>query len=193
MKRWTSWLAVVMMVVTSAAIAEEAGKKNAAKEGLKKGDPLGAFHVTKCAGAESDQVPIGENLCYRCKNGARPQVIVFTRSTDPVVVKLAKRLDSAVREHEDAQLRAFVCVLGDSKEKAEAEAKKLAAEARVELIPFVVPNDVATGPQNYSLDPNAAITVVLGNENKVVATYSVEKPEELKIARVLKMAEKMLQ
>ncbi|RMF45328.1 MAG: hypothetical protein D6753_00450 [Planctomycetota bacterium] len=193
MKRWTSWLTVLVLVVSSAAIAQEAGKKKAAKHGLKSGDPLGAFYVTKCAGAESDQVPVGENLCYRCKNGSRPQVIVFTRTTDPVVVKLAKRLDAAVRGHEDAQLRAFVCVLGESKEKAEAEAKKLAAEAGVEQIPFVVPNDVTTGPENYSLDPNAAITIVLGNENKVVAVYSVEKPEDLKIARVNRLAEKMLQ
>ena len=33
--------------------------------GLKIGDPIGAFQVTKCAGAVNDNVPVGEQLCYR--------------------------------------------------------------------------------------------------------------------------------
>ena len=48
--------------------------------------------MTKGAGAEQDGVKEGKNLCYRCRNGARPQVMVFTRSTDPAVVDLVKDL-----------------------------------------------------------------------------------------------------
>ena len=33
--------------------------------GLKIGDAIGAFQVTKCAGAVNDNVPVGEQLCYR--------------------------------------------------------------------------------------------------------------------------------
>ncbi|GIW99178.1 MAG: hypothetical protein KatS3mg111_2511 [Pirellulaceae bacterium] len=185
-----------LCVLVGSAVAQEQKKQQGAAARvapkLKKGDALGAFYVTKCAGAESDQVPVGENLCYRCKNGARPQVIVFTRSTDPIVIRLAKRLDAAVNQHEDQQLRAFISVLGESKEQAEAEAKKLAAQAGVEQIPFVVPNDVQQGPENYGLNPKAAITIVIGNENQVVATYAVANPADLKIARVNKLIEQTL-
>jgi len=58
------------------------------KSGLQEGAAIGAFDVTKVAGAEDDGVAVDDNLCYRCKNGARPQVMVFTRSSDEQVVKL---------------------------------------------------------------------------------------------------------
>ena len=64
------------------------------KSGPQAGDSLGAFYVTKCAGAENDGVAEGKNLCYRCRNSRKPQVVVFTRSTDAKVVDLIKQIDA---------------------------------------------------------------------------------------------------
>ena len=72
------------------------------KSGLQPGKAIGPFYVTKAAGAKKDGVDVGDNLCYRCKNGRRPQVMVFTRSTDKSVAGLVKQLGSGVvvrRQH----------------------------------------------------------------------------------------------
>ncbi|MBC8352662.1 MAG: hypothetical protein H8E66_11770 [Planctomycetes bacterium] len=66
------------------------------KSGLQAGALVGPFYVTKLAGAEEDGIKTGANLCYRCKNGGRPQVMVFTSSSDAQVVKLVQKLDEAL-------------------------------------------------------------------------------------------------
>jgi len=179
-------LAVAMCICASPAIAEEL------KSGLQEGEGLGAFYVTKVTGAEDDGVPVNENLCYRCKNGSRPQVIVFTRSTDEKVVSLLKKLDAEVANKEDAQLRAFVNMLGGSKDAATDQVKKLATATKAKNIPFVVPNENENGPDNYGINPKAELTIIFATESKVVANLSYAKASELDVDAALKAVEKVL-
>ncbi len=65
-------------VLSAALFCGLASAADKAEECLKQGDPIGAFYVTKVAGADEDGVPVGEELCYRCKYGSRPMVMVFT-------------------------------------------------------------------------------------------------------------------
>ena len=90
----------------SVATAEEV------MSGPKVGTGIAAFNVTKLCGAESDGIKAGNNLCYRCRNGARPQVMVFTRSTDAKVADLVNKLDKAIMSNSDSQLRVFVNFMG---------------------------------------------------------------------------------
>ncbi len=162
------------------------------KSGLKEGDAIGAFDVTKCAGAEKDKVAVGDNLCYRCKNGSRPQVMVFTRSTDEKVVALVKQLDEQIKKNEEAQLKAFVNYLGDSKDSASDAAKKLAATTKAENIPFVVPNEYENGPEDYGINAKAAITIIMASEGKVKANYAAAKASDLDVAAVIGDLKKIL-
>lgn len=173
-------LAVAVLFLSSFAVAEEV------KSGLKVGEGIGAFNVTKCAGAEADKVKVGDNLCYRCKNGSRPQVMVFTRSTDEKVVALVKKIDEQIKKNEEAQLRSFVNVLGESKDAAMDEAKKLASSSKAENVPFVVPNEFENGPEDYGLNAKAAVTIIIANEGKVVANHAVAKASDLDVAAVVK-------
>ncbi len=186
MRQVLSLAAVVAMVFSSVAVAEDV------KSGLKVGESIGAFYVTKCAGAEDDKVAAGEELCYRCKNGARPQVIVFTRNADEKLVKLVKQLDSQVQKNEDAQLRAFVNVLNDSRDVASDEAKELAKSSSATHVPFVVPNEFENGPENYGINPKAELTIIFANNSKVVANYSVSSLKDLKLDDVMGNLEKIL-
>ena len=186
MKSLMSLAVAVAMLCTSAAIAEEV------KSGLQEGESIGAFYVTKVCGAEEDNVPANENLCYRCKNGSRPQVIVFTRSTDDKVVSLVKKLDAQVSKNEEAQLRAFVNMLGDSKEAATDEVKKLAAATKAKSIPFVVPNENENGPDNYGINPKAEVTIIFANDGKVVANWAVSKVADLDVDLALKAVKKAM-
>lgn len=167
-------------------------EKPAGDECLAKGDSLGAFYVTKSAGAEDDGVEAGKSLCYRCKYSSRPQVIVFTRSTDKKIANLARRLDKAVSEHKEERLAAFVNVLGDDAEKLDAQAKKLAARTKVENIPFVVPNDHKMGPKGYKLSSKSDVTVLLAVDGTIEAAHTFASAEELKINAVIKDIAKII-
>lgn len=162
------------------------------KSGPQVGDSLGAFMVTKCAGAEEDGVAEGDNLCYRCRNGKRPQVVIFTRSTDPKVLELLQKLDKAVTENEDEKLRTFVNLLGEDKDELSATAKKVAADSQTKNVPIVVPNEFENGPDDYGINQKAEVTVILASELGVKANHSVAKASELNIDAIIKDIKKIL-
>lgn len=185
--------AVVAVSLSSLGQAEEAKKAaKGIKSGLDVGKKAGAFFVTKVAGAENDGVQEGKNLCYRCRNGRRPQVMVFTRSTDKSVLALVKSLDEAIAKNQTKQLRAFVNLLGEDKDDLTETAKKVAKDSKTENIPFVVPNEFENGPDNYGLNEKAEITVLFAAGLQVKANHSAAKASELDAKAVVADLEKIL-
>ncbi|HQU45264.1 MAG TPA: hypothetical protein PK867_20785 [Pirellulales bacterium] len=67
---------VALMMGVSLVVAAEL------KSGVQPGDAINPFDVVKCAGSEDDGVGLGDKLCYRCKYGSRPMVMVFSRKSD---------------------------------------------------------------------------------------------------------------
>lgn len=185
MRQLVSFALALALAVPSLAVGEDV------KSGLECGKGIAPFYVTKVAGAEDDGVAKDDNLCYRCKNGSRPQVMVFTRSTDAKVIALVEKLDAQLKQHEDAQLRAFVNMLGDSKDAATDSVKKLASAAKATHVPFVVPNEFENGPEDYGISPKAEITIIVANEAKVVANHSAASAKDLDVDSVIKDIEKM--
>jgi hypothetical protein len=186
-------LSLAVALTTAGSLVAEEAASDGLKSGPQCGDSIGAFYVTKVAGAEDDGIEEGKNLCYRCRNGARPQVIVFTRSTDANVKKLVKRLDKAVAENESEQLRVFVNVLGDDKEALSDTCKKLAAETKAKNVPFVVPNEFENGPDNYGINAKADVTVLLASDSAVKATHAFSSSKDMKVASIVKDLQKILE
>lgn len=188
MKQFTVLTALAILALTTQTQAEEI------KSGLEPGKSVGAFNVTKCAGADEDGVKVGANLCYRCKNGARPQVMVFTRTpTDKNVQKLIQELDKAIAENSDKQLRAFVNVLGEDKEELSSTAKELAQSTKAKNVPFVVPNEFENGPDDYGLNSGADVTVIVANKSKVTANHAAKDAKDLKVDAVLADVKKIVE
>ena len=184
MKTFSSLIAIaVVSAVAVVAHAEKATKE--VKSGLQVGKLIGAFYVTKCAGAEDDGVDVGENLCYRCKYGGRPQVMIFTRSSDEVVGELVSGLETAIEEHADKELSAIVNLLGEDKDDLSDDAKKFAKASKAKAVPVVVPNEFENGPENYGLNPDAAVTVILAEGGKVKANHAVASSEDLDVEAIL--------
>jgi hypothetical protein len=182
---------VAALALCGRVVADEPAKSEL-KSGPQCGDSLGAFYVTKVAGAESDGVKEGQNLCYRCRNGKSPQVVVFTRSTDPKVAELVKQLDKAIAENESSKLKVFVNVLGSDKDKATEEAKKFAASSQAKNVPFVVPNEFENGPDDYGINAKAAVTVTFANELGVKATQAFANASDVKVDAVISDLSKIL-
>ncbi len=178
-------------VLSAALVCGIATAADTATESLKQGDSLGAFYVTKVAGATDDGVEAGEELCYRCKYGQRPMVMVFTRKGGSKVNELVGSLDKAVAKHEDAQLRGLVTVLGDDQSTLKGQATSIATESGAKHIPVVVAADSETGPESYRISPSADVTIIVANESQVVASHSFAA-DSVDIAAVMKEVEQML-
>ena len=162
---------VALVVLGSAVLAADL------KSGLQPGQPIPAFDVLKCAGAVDDGVKVGTQLCYRCKYGAAPMVMVFSRGSNESVATLATRLDETVAKNSDKKLKAFVNLLGDNRESLEAAAKELGTKNKLANVPVVVPIEFENGPDNYGINLKADVTVLLASGGKVVASHAFAKGE----------------
>ena len=185
-------LSAAICILGGVAFAAEVAKE--LKSGLEEGASVEAYYVKKCGGAVEDGVKEGEELCYRCKLGARPVVNVFSRSIDDELAALIKKLDKAMVEHKDHKFASFVNLLGEDAEKLAEKGHEFAEKNKIENVALVVPVDTKTGPEAYSINPEADLTVIVYNEGKVVASHAFEdgKLDEKAIDSVMKEAEKML-
>lgn len=190
MKLVSTFLAGAVLVAgISVAVAAEL------KSGKQPGDAIGAFDVVKCAGSEDDGVKLGSELCYRCKYGNRPMVMVFSRKADESLTGLVKKLDAAVEKNADEKLAAFVNLLGDNHGALEDNAKKLGKKVNAPNVPIVVPVEYENGPADYGINPAADVTVILAVKGKVVANraYGPGQLNEKAVEQILSDVPKILQ
>ncbi len=139
------------------------------------GEPVGAFTVTKVTGNPDDGVEDGKTLCYRCKMGQRPVVMVFARSADEKFAKMLKKLEEELEEHADEKLTAFVNMIGTDADSLKQAAADFVAKHDIKRIAFVVPTNVENGPDNMKIAPDADITVVCYKGGEVKANHAFAK------------------
>jgi hypothetical protein len=166
------------------AVAPNTAKPLANLEPLKKGDAAGAFYVTKVAGAEEDGVRVGTELCYRCRYGSRPMVMVFTRRTGGEIPKLMQQLDSAVVDNEASQFRALVTLMGEDAAKVKESAAQVAERSGVKHVPIVVAKETVGGPANYRLSKSADVTIVVASDSQVVSAKTYQS-DRIDIAAIM--------
>jgi hypothetical protein len=187
----------VMLALCAAATVALVGTARAAelKSGLQAGEGIGAFQVEKCGGAADDGVEAGKKLCYRCKLGARPMVMVFTRKTDEKLAKLVEQLDKTVQANSDAKLAAFVNVISDDVDKAKTAVKDFEKKHKSGSVALVVPLDQPNGPDNYKLSKDADVTVIIAKEGKVSANHALKADglNEEAIKKIVADAKKLVE
>ncbi|SMP62216.1 hypothetical protein SAMN06265222_107266 [Neorhodopirellula lusitana] len=158
------------VATTTTASAEQATQS----PGLIAGDPVGAFQVTKLGGAEDDGVDAGQTLCYRCKYGLSPMVMVFTRSTDESAAKLLSKFDETIGAYQDQKLKGLVTLIGGSPAELKTQAAAIAGSLNTKHVPVVIAKDSKNGPASYKLNKDTEVTVVLINQSQVVARHDFD-------------------
>ena len=145
--------------------------------GPQPGESVGAFTVTKVAGNANDGVAEGKSLCYRCKMGNRPVVMIFARTADQSLAKLIDELEEELKEHESDKLTGFVNMIGSDAESLKVAAAKFVKDNGIQRVAFVVPEDAQNGPDNLKIAPEADLTVVCYKGGKVMASHAFKKGE----------------
>ncbi|MFM7290564.1 MAG: hypothetical protein ACKO6B_04955 [Planctomycetia bacterium] len=170
---WFRTMAAVGIAVAATALAGVARAE--VTSGQQVGESVGAMTVTKVTGNTLDGVPDGKTLCYRCKMGSRPVVMVFARTADDKLAKLLKKLDEEIEEHASAKLTGFVNMLGGDAESLKKDAAESVKLHGIERIAFVVPEESANGPADYKIAPDADLTIVCFKGGKVQANHAMAK------------------
>jgi hypothetical protein len=186
--KWLAGISAVALLLTVGVVRGED-----LKSGPQPGDAIGAFNVTKVAGAADDGVDVGKTLCYRCRYGKNPMVMVFSRKSDEKLTQLAKDLDKAVADNSDKNLKAFVNVIGEDRSAAESCAKTFAETSDYKNVPIVVPEEVSNGPDNYGINPKAIVTVIVAKDGKVTASHAYNHvPDSGEVKEILSEVSSLL-
>ena len=85
---------------------------------------------------------------------------IFTRSLDDNLASLVKQIDKKVSENKDKQMAAFVVLLTDEPDEADAKLKAFAAKHGIKHTPLTI-FDGPAGPESYKIAKDAEQTVHL--------------------------------
>jgi len=190
---WMKTVVAIGLVVAATVVAGVASAEMTS--GHQVGESVGAMTVTKVAGNPLDGIQDGQSLCYRCRMGARPVVMVFARTADQKLAKLLKKIEEEIAEHQDAKLTSFVNMLGTDPASLKKDAAEFVKANGLERIAFVVPEEPANGPADYKIAPDADLTIVCFKGGKVKANHAVAKGQlsDEKIEAIVESACAMLE
>lgn len=118
----------------------------------------------------------GTQHCYICEAADRPTIIVFARTLNEPLGKLALQLDRAVQKHKDIELRSWVTILADDQPALDPKVVAWAKEHALSQLPVGVFEDVQ-GPPSYLLHKDAEVTVLLAIGQKVAANFAYRAGE----------------
>ena len=151
--------------------------------------------MTKVTGNPDDGVADGRSLCYRCKTGMKPVVMIFARSADEKLAKLLKKLDEEIEEHADAKLTGFVNMIGPDAEALKKAAEEFVKKNGIKRLAFVVPEDAKDGPPDFKIAADADVTVICYKDGTVLANHAFPKGglSDDKIAAVAAASCKMVE
>jgi hypothetical protein len=178
-------------LMTLSLIATAGADDSASTDGLQAGDPIGVFYVTKVAGAVDDEVEPGETLCYRCRYGSRPMVMVFARDTGGRVPELLKAIEQSVGENEEARLKGIMTLIGEDAATLKNDAGKIAEKVDAKLVPVVVAKETKTGPLSYKISETADVTIVLANDSQVVNAQTFDAAK-IDVSSIIGQVKEML-
>jgi hypothetical protein len=175
MKRWIYVFPLV--AATTVLVGQEP-----CRSGLQPGVRPGPYSSVVVTGPNR-----GTSHCFICETADKPAIIVFARTLNDSLGKLAHGLDRAVVEHKDADLRAWITFLHEDQAGIDAKLVKWAQKHAVSSVPLAVFEELG-GPPSYKLARDADVTVLLSVKQKVVANFAFREGEltDARIDEVLK-------
>jgi hypothetical protein len=169
-------LALLMLTdaPTNALPAPACGQPAAAgaRVGLHQGDKVPSFYVRAVTGSLKNR-----SVCYVCRFGDRPVVMVLVRHWHQGLPELVKNVDRQIDGHRALGLRGFVVFTTDNRQELLPRVQTLAFDGKIEM-PLTIAAATAEGPDGRTgNDDEPAVSVVLYREQTVHAAIELPQTE----------------
>lgn len=178
--------ALILAGVSADGLADEPRDDRPAHPPLESGREIGDvvpyFYVRAVTGPLTNR-----SVCYVCRHAERPVVMIFLRGIGPQTPELLRRVDRYVDSHRADGVRAFGVLVTDDQRHAVSKLQTLSFDQRLSM-PLTVAAGAVESSSNQKLNPEAAVTVVLYRQHRVVAKYAyrAEELDESDIQRIVK-------
>lgn len=152
------------------------------QSGLKVGDKVSTFYVRAVTGPLKNK-----SVCYVCRNGDRPVVMLFIRQITPELKTLLKGIDAEIDRSRASGLRSFGVFLPVDGKELLPQVQTLAFDEKINL-PLTIAAAPSDGSAGGTIHPDAAVTVMLYRDQTVTANfaYRADELQDGEIAKVLK-------
>lgn len=156
------WIFLLVLTLVSASGAADSSTNDSV------GSEVPSFYVRAVTGPLA-----GKSVCYVCRNGERPVVLVLLRDLGPDVADLLKDLDRTVNQHRADGLRCFGVLLTDSPQKDIGRLQTLAFDNKIDL-PLTLAGDAATQGSPLAFDNDSKVSIVTYRDRKIVKTLTLK-------------------
>jgi len=141
------------------------------ESGLKPGQRPGPYSSVVSTGSNR-----GQSHCFICETGDRPAIILFAKTPDDSLAKLAAAIDKALVTHKDAELRSWITFLSADQSSFDPKVVDWSRKAGLKGLASGVFEDVQ-GPPSYKLGKDADLTILLSVKQKVVRNFAFRSGE----------------
>jgi len=145
--------------------------------GPKAGSTISPFFVRAVTGPHRNR-----SVCYVCRYGSRPVVMVLVQKVDPRLGQLLTTIDQVIDQNRLAGLRGFGVLVTDQSARAVPILQTIAFDQKVHM-PLTAATTSIAGSGGHNLHPEAATTLILYRNQKAVETVSLKfgqiTPEQL--------------
>jgi hypothetical protein len=146
-------------IATSAA-------RNQLESGPKTGSPIHQFFVRAVTGPHRNR-----SVCYVCRYGSRPVVMVLIQKPDPKIATLLKAIDAIVDDNRVSGLRSFGVLVTDESARAVPILQTMAFDEQIRM-PLTAATTAIAGPSCHKLHEDAATTVILYRNQQAVRSFA---------------------
>lgn len=160
--RFGGWAVILILSVN----ATQTLAAKPLSSGRNAGEKVPSFYVRAVTGPLQNR-----SVCYVCRNGSRPVAMILLRQIEPELKPLLQRLDQVVDGHRGDGLRSFCVFLSDSPRTAISQVQTFAFNHRI-AVPMTIASQAVANPSNQNVHTDAAITVVLYKQQRVVDTFA---------------------
>lgn len=178
------FLSQLALLAACGFAALEPERDLANKTGFQPGERVPTFYVRAITGSLANK-----SVCYVCRNGERPVVMLLAREVSPELARLARGVDNLVDSQRAAGLRAFgvFASTGDGRDLA-ARVQTFGFDERLSL-----PLTITTAPPAGCQIPETGMTVILYRDQRVVShtTYRLGELTPGAIAEVLEAIKRL--
>lgn len=149
------------------------------------GDKLGGFKAEAFSGPDA-----GKELKLLDKTKGEPTLLVFVQKLTRPGFRLLRPLDEFAAGED--RLKTYIVWVDENREKADEFLKRAKNSLNLQS-PVLIGLDGKDGPPAYGLNDQAALTILVARDNRVVANFALADPNETDARKIIAAAKKALE